>query len=129
MEQESHKFSTDDSKRRVLDAISEPLSNGWRLSVHWERQLVNILEVPNGDTEEEYLVWWEGEKRKYNSQFVQFVDTFGLEALLTSARVGNGKGFAINIWFKDSDTEEGLCFVKEIEIQCSQRLIDIFISV
>ncbi len=129
MEQKPYEFSTDNSKRRVLDAISETLSNGWHLSVHWESRLVDIREVPNGDTEEEYLVWWEGEKRKYNSNFVQFVDTFGLGALLNLVNIGNRKDFPRNIWFKDSDTEEGLCFVKEIEIQSSQRLIDIFISV
>lgn len=129
MDHEPHGFSTDISKRRVVDSISEPLSNGWHLSVHWKSRLVDIREVPNGDTEEEYLVWWGAEKRKYNSQFVKFVDTFGLGALLSSVQVGNGSDFPRNIWFKDSETEEGLCFVQEIEIGVSNRLIDIFISV
>jgi hypothetical protein len=130
MDQDSYEFSQDATERRVLDALSEPLSNGWNVTVHWKSRLVDIREVPHRETEEKYLIWWEAEKRKYNKHFVTFIEGFGLNALLTAVNVGKvEKDFTRNIWFKDSETEEGLCFVQEVEIQISQKLIEIFISV
>nr|WP_298935683.1 hypothetical protein [uncultured Dyadobacter sp.] len=130
MQQESYEFSNDITERRALDAISEPLSNGWKVSVHWKSRLADLREVPHGEREEEYLIWWEAEKRKYNKLFVEFIEGFGLNALLTAVNVGKVESdFKRNIWFRDSETVEGLCCVKEVEIELSEKLIDIFITV
>lgn len=117
----------DKDRVRAIDSVYRTLTNGWGLTVHWKSRVYDLVNVPDGDTEESYLSWWEDEKPKHNENFVSFVEAFGLAALLASVNVG--QIFKCNIWFNDrSSTVEGNCYIKEVDVDHAQKLIEVFVG-
>ncbi|WP_138485084.1 hypothetical protein [Dyadobacter bucti] len=118
-------FQDKDRVQRI-DSVAGTLTNGWKLTVHWGNLLFNYVNVPNGSTEEEFLDWWEAEKPIHIKHFVDFVDAFGLAALIASV---DAKGDR-DILFTDNDTTvEGLCLVTELDINHDDKLISVFVKV
>lgn len=133
-------YFQDKDRMQKIDSVAGTLSNGWKLTVHWEAQLVNYVYVPKGETEEEYLDWWESEKPKHIKHFVDFVDSFGLAALVATVSakaywpVGTDQDTVFKtekpILFSDDDvTLNGCCVVISLDINHTGRLIEVFITV
>ncbi|MBE8969928.1 hypothetical protein IQ277_28015 [Nostocales cyanobacterium LEGE 12452] len=121
-------FTSFQDKDRVqrIDSLAGTLTNGWKLTVHWKQMLFNYVNLPDGTTEEEFLDWWETEKPHHIKHFVDFVVTFGLAALIASVNEGGEKHI---LFMDDNTTVEGLCLVTGIEINHTNKLIEVLIQV
>lgn len=119
-------YFQDKGRMQKIDSVAGTLTNGWKLTVHWDEKLVNYVQVPLGHTEEEILDWWEDEKPKHIKHFVDFVEAFGLSAVIASI---NPKGKKRILFSNNQTTEEGLCMVTGVDVNHTEKLIELFITV
>lgn len=117
----------DKDRANALDMLVVKLSNGWDLTVHWKEKLINCTTRPWGENELQFFDEWEVEKKKFNKHFAIFFEDFGMAALISSAK--NDKVVNHDVWFKNNDCVDGFCVIREIDINTSDKLIEIFITV
>ena len=120
-----------DQRMKVINELSKRLNNGWNLTVHFKNKMWSISDMPNWQTIEEFLDSWEKEKPIYLDEFAAFIDDFGIAALIACTNTKTREDEKYDepaVWFMSPKTQENICFINDINIWPSSKLIEIFIN-